>query len=292
MLFLSVTTGYHFLEAPRDDGKSAWFSDAVGGLFRLWPDGRVDPFLPDRGRIGGVAINADGAIIASGAGGLIWLDPETGKTGTLLDSIDGKPIAAINDIFPDGKGGLYFGTAHVDAADPDGPPQTTELYRLDPDGRVTLLQAGLRVANGIGLSPDGKRLYANESWLGTYAYDVESDGSLANRTLLSDQADCDGLAVDAEGGVWIACFESGIVLRVLPDGSREQIAIPVKNVTSLCFGGPDNRDLFVATGGDHGLDALMNGRLPDKIASLYHALSDVAGLAVPRTAFTLSENRA
>lgn len=284
MLLERVASGYYFLEAPRDDGVSLWFSDAVAGLYRLHRDGRVDPFLADRDRIGGVAVNHDGAIIASGAGGLAWLDPDSGRSGSLLSELGGRPIAAINDIFPDGTGGLLFGTSHVAAPEP-GVAQTTELYRLAPDGRTTLLWDGLNVANGIGLSPNGKRLYLNESWLGSYAYDLLPDGSLANRTLLSDRADCDGLAVDADGGVWIACFETGAILRVLPDGTRQEYAVPAKNVTSLCFGGADGRDLYVATG--DGLDDLMQGRLPAKTASLFHARSDVAGLAVPRTRFTL-----
>ncbi|RYD86304.1 MAG: SMP-30/gluconolactonase/LRE family protein, partial [Sphingomonadales bacterium] len=91
--------------------------------------------------------------------------------------------------------------------------------------------------------------------------------------------------------VWIACFETGVVLRILPDGTREEIAVPVKNVTSLCFGGEDGRELFVATGGDEGLDALMNGKLPPKTASLYRLHCDTGGLAVPRTNFKLPGRR-
>lgn len=285
MLFLSVASGFTFLEAPRDDGNSVWFSDAVGGLFRLHRNGKIDAFLPGRGAIGGVAINRDGAIIASGPGGLVWLDPISGTSGTLLQSIDSQSIAGINDIFPDRKGGLYFGTSQTTLAGPDGPPPITKLYRLDPDGRTTLLWEGLKVANGIGLSPDGRRLYLNESWLGSYAYDLRSDGGLTNRTLLSNRSDCDGLAVDREGGVWIACFETGAILRVLPDGTKQEFKVPARNVTSLCFGGADGRDLFVATGDDN-LEAMMHGRQPTKTASLFHTRSAVAGLDVARTNFT------
>lgn len=283
----AVAGGYCFLEAPRADGDAVWFSEPVlGGLRRLSPDGRIEEFLPDRKRIGGAAINEDGAIIFSGAGGIAWLNCATGGAGMLVDNIHGEPIAAVNDIFPDGKGGLYFGTSHIAAQAPGGPAQTTELYRLDTDGRVTLLRNGLQVVNGIGLSPDGRRLYVNESWLGTFAYDVSTDGRLSNRTPLSAQEDCDGLAVDCEGGVWIACFSSGSIIRVLPDGKLDRReALPVRNVTSLCFGGADQRDVYVTTGGDEGLGALMSGRLPPRTASLYRARADVAGLAVPRTKF-------
>jgi sugar lactone lactonase YvrE len=287
--FKAIAQGYCFLEAPRADGDVVWFSDPVlGGLSRLWPDGRIEKFIPDRKRICGAATNEDGAIIFSGADGIAWLNSATGRSGMLLDNIDGKPLPAVNDIFPDGKGGLYFGTSHIAARQPGEPVQTTELYRLDTDGGVTLLWDGLHVANGIGLSPDGRHLYLNESWLGTFAYEVSAGGTLSKRTSLCAQEDCDGLAVDCQGGIWIACFSSGAIIRVLPDGKldrREEL--PVKNVTSLCFGGADRRDVYVTTGGDEGLDALMGGRLPPRTASLYRARAEVAGLTVPRTNFRL-----
>jgi sugar lactone lactonase YvrE len=286
MRFEAIGTGCCFLEAPRADGDALWFSDPVlGGLRRLWPDGRIDEFMPERLRIGGVAINQDGAIIFSGTGGLGWLNPATEESGILLDTIGGKPIPAVNDIFPADNGGLYFGTSDPSSGQP---APTSALYRLDPDGRVQLLQDGLQVPNGIGLSPDGRRLYVNESWLGSFAYDVAADGTLSGRSLLSPAADCDGLAVDQEGGIWIARFNSGSLLRVLPDGRLDrEIAVSVKAVTSLCFGGGDDRTVYVTTGGDNGLDLLLRGLTPPKTAALYRGYSDIPGAPVPRTRFVL-----
>ena len=292
MDFKAIATGYCFLEAPRADGDAVWFSDPVlGGLCRVRPDGKIDEFVPDKKRIGGAVINVDGAVVFGGMSGVGWLDPATGKTGMLLDAIDGKPIPAVNDIFPDDKGGLYFGTSHTAPQKPDEPPQTTALYHLDTGGRVALLWDGLRVANGIGLSPDGRRLYLNESWLGTFAYDVSADGYLSNRCLFSAQPDCDGLAVDREGCVWIACFLSGAIIRLLPNGNLDRrIQVPAKNVTSLCFGGAEWRDVYVTTGGDEGLDALMKSIPPPRTASLYHGRTEVAGLPAPVTRFRLAGN--
>jgi sugar lactone lactonase YvrE len=289
MEFTEVATGYVLLEGPRAEGDAVWFGDPIlGGLYRLNANGKVDTFAQEMKRIAGACLNADGAIVCSAAGGVAWFNPNTGKSGMVVDGIDGKPILGANDIFPDGKGGLYFGTMSLTSENAGEPPKPTQLYRVDPNGKVTLLWDDLHIANGIGLSPDGGRLYVNESWRATFVYDVAADGSLGNRRQFSAQTDCDGLAVDVEGGVWIACVESGAIIRVLPDGKLDRrISCPVKNVTSLCFGGRDGRDVYLATGGNVGLEMLMQGKVPPRTASLYKGRADVAGLPTPVTRFTL-----
>jgi sugar lactone lactonase YvrE len=180
-----------------------WFTDLLlGGLYRLPPEGKIETFLKDYNHIGGVVINDDGATVCGGTSSLNWLDPKTGKSGVLLSSVDGRPVPGVNDMYPDGKGGLYFGTRSH--AGENGQPSLTTLYRLAADGDVMLVRDGLKFSNGIGLSPDARRLYHNESLLGTFAYDVLADGSIHNRSVFSCKEDCDGLAVDGEGGVWIA----------------------------------------------------------------------------------------
>jgi sugar lactone lactonase YvrE len=286
--FKTLATGYCFLEAPRAAGDHVWFTDLLlGGVHRLSPDGSVDTFLPERHHVGGLAINADGKVICGGPGGLVWLDPATGLSGVLLDIIDDEPFNGANDFIPDGRGGLYFGTLSK-GADYSQEPQLTQLYRIGANRQVTKLSDGLKFSNGVGLSPDGTRLYHNESLLGVFAYDVRADGTLANKTLFNARVDGDGLAVDAEGGVWIAHFDSSEIARYLPDGTIDrQIPMPHKAVTSIAFGGPDWRDLYVTTAGNHGIEALFTGELPPKEASLFHARSDIPGVPVPVTRFIL-----
>jgi sugar lactone lactonase YvrE len=288
--FKEIASGYLFLEAPRVQGDAVWFSDPIlGGLYRLGPSG-ITPYVTNKKAIAGACVDESGLIIHSEADGLGWLNPVSGVGGTLLDTIDGRKVGAINDIFPDGKGGLYFSTSHTGPHPYYEPPGTTDLYRLDPDGRTTLLWKGLRVGNGIGLSPDGSKLYVNESWNGMFSYDIAADGSLRNRQIFFEQDDCDGLAVDSQGMVWSAGFSSGAIYRIRPDGMLDKkIPVPVKTVLSVCFGGADLRDVYVATGGDDGLDMLMSGKSPPRKASLYHGRSDVTGLATPLTRFKISK---
>jgi sugar lactone lactonase YvrE len=285
--FRIIASGYCFLEAPRVIGEDVWFTELLlGGLHRLSPDGRIEVYLPQRKHIGGICLNEDGRLICGGPGGLIWFDPQSGASGRLLDRIGGEPLAGANDFFPDGRGGLYFGTGT--GGDYEGTPKPCEIWRVDASGSATRQDYGLRIANGIGLSPDGKRLFHNESLVGSFVYDVQADGSLANKRLFVDREDGDGLAVDVEGGVWIACYDSAEIARYRPDGRLDRSeALPHRNVSSLCFGGPDGRDLYVTTGGDTGIECLLKGELPPKQAALFHARSDIAGLPVPLTRFRL-----
>lgn len=286
MEFTTVATPYCFLEAPRADKDDVWFTDLLlGGVHRLSPSGKTDVFLKDHKHIGGVVINEDGAIICGGTEGLLWLDPKTGKWGVLLDTVDGQKLSGVNDMYPDGKGGLYFGTLSR-SGEYGQPPSLTAMYLVSADGTARRVMEGLKFSNGIGLSPDGKRLYHNESLLATFVYDVLADGSLTNKRLFSPKDDGDGLAVDSEGGVWIACFDTGELIRYRPDGTIDRhFPVPHKVVTSVCFGGPDRRDVYVTTAGNAGIDALMKGVLPAQEASLFRGRSDVAGLPVPMTRF-------
>lgn len=287
MEFEMLASGYRFLEAPREDGGSLWFTDLLGGGLHRWRRGHpVDHYLTDRHHIGGVAINADGCLILGGPGGLGWFDPASGEHGLLLTAIDGVPLAGTNDMLADGHGGLIFGT--LTTAESAEGAAANALCRMDAEGRVTVLAEGLKIANGIGLSPDGKRLYHNESLVGTFAYEVRADGSLGPAELFWEQTDGDGLAVDALGGVWIACFATGELVRLLPDGRTDRrIAMPHKVVSSVCFGGADWRDLYVTTAGNDGVDALLRGDQPPAEAALFHARCDIAGLPVATTRFAI-----
>jgi sugar lactone lactonase YvrE len=288
MEFEELASGYCFLEAPRFSGEQIWFTDVLlGGIYRLAPDGRIDTFLSDRRHSGGICLNEDGRLICGGRGGIIWLDPATGETGTVLNEIPGDIFTGSNDFIPDSRGGLYFGTLS-NGGDYGEVNVPTAIWRIDADGRVTMQDDGLKVANGLGLSPDGKHLYHCESLVGIFAYDIGADGNLSGKRLFNARTDGDGLAVDAEGGVWAACFDLGMVVRLAPDGSEDRQVVlpqPHKVVTSLCFGGPDWRDLYVVTAGSDGVNSMMRGELPAHEASLFRARSDIPGSPVPATRF-------
>jgi len=288
--FQPIATGFCFLEAPRADERGIWFGEcALGGIRCLRPNGRIDVWLADRKPIGGIAINEDGAVLCSGSGGIAWVNPTTGTSGILLDAIEGEPIAGINDMLPDGKGGLFFGLLDHQLIREGKPAGNSALYHLDPARRLRKLCDGLKVCNGIGLSPDGRRLYHNESMAGTYAYDLLPDGSLGKAVLMNVDPDCDGMAVDRDGGLWIATTGSGMITRVTPDGKVDwREPVPGGHATSICFGGPDWRDVYVTTASEGAVEVVLKGGIPkSRTGALYHARSDIPGVPIAMTGFRL-----
>ncbi|HLG86835.1 MAG TPA: SMP-30/gluconolactonase/LRE family protein [Alphaproteobacteria bacterium] len=280
----TLVDGWEFLEAPRaDEAGNLWFSDVTkGGLHKRHSDGRIESFLRGRTWIGGIALNEGGGIVCSGKDGLILFDERSGTSRQLRTALDGLPIGAINDFCPTSDGGVVAGLIDAESVGAGRPPQSRPLIRLDPNGRVTRLWDGIGISNGIGFSPDGRRLYQSESYKTVWVYDVGADGALHDRRVFADIQDADGMAVDAEGGVWIARFDSWEVARFLPDGRRAGgLKVPIKEVQSVSFGGSDLRDLYIATGSDFKNPT----NLVVRTGCVFKARSDVPGLALPKTRF-------
>lgn len=287
MQFQPIATGFAFLEAPRiDRDGTLYFSDVMlGAIYRRKPDGAVDQVLADRPWIGGLALDEAGGLVRSGRGGLFHVDIATGAERPLLTTLSGRPIRQVNDIHPDGNGGLYAGTIDGTAFEEQRAPEPGALFHLAPSGQVTILWDGIPISNGLGTSPDGRILYQADTWTGIWAYALGADGMPSGRTLLAALPDCDGLAVDAEGHVWAAACRSGAIKRFAPDGTLDRVVLlPAKDVTSLTFGGPDLRDLYVTTAYEGAVE-IDAARPMTRTAAVYRGRSDVPGLPTPRTRF-------
>lgn len=158
-----------------------------------------------------------------------------------------RPQSRMNDSKCDAAGRLWGGTLARDST-----PGAGGLYRLDPDLTLTKAFGGTTIANGLGWSPDGTRMYFVDSgpWtLDVLDYDMAT-GEATDRRRLVDvtEGSPDGLAVDAEGGIWLAVWGAGAVHRYAPDGTLEEVvAMPTSKVASCCFGGADLSDLYVTT---------------------------------------------
>ncbi|MBL7698590.1 MAG: SMP-30/gluconolactonase/LRE family protein [Chitinophagaceae bacterium] len=144
-----------------------------------------------------------------------------------------------NDIAIDSKDRIY-------ASDPNWKEKTGKFWRVDTDGKVTLLDS-LGTANGIEVSPDEKTLYVNagrEIW----AYDLSESGDISNKRRLIEFPDfgVDGMRCDVKGNIYIARFGKGTVAKISPKGYIvTEVTLAGKRPTNVAFGGKDGRTVYV-----------------------------------------------
>jgi sugar lactone lactonase YvrE len=267
-----------------------WYSDVIaGGIHGVTPDGtRAGSFNEGRMWTGGIMMNEDGAVFSSGQGGIMWNNPDTGKSGWLLDTIDGVPINGINEMWPDGTGGIYFGTNDIEYIIEAKDTRPTALYRLTVDRQVIRMQADVYFTNGIGYDPVRRKFYCSDTFNKAWVFDVADDLSLANQHVLLDKDDCDGLALDSEGNVWITGFRSpGILTRLNSQGKElPPVSTPAGSTTQLRFGG-DGRDYYINVVPSDGGDSLKEGKPLSGGSFLYKGRSEVPGVLVAPARFVL-----
>ncbi len=211
------------------------FDPATGRRTVLPTEQHVGAAKPRAG--GGFVVNLrDGVGLYDASGAFRWLRHEAvpGRRG--------------NDaaVAPDGS--LWAGTMRYDEGQGGG-----TLDRLTGDGEARRVLPDVTVSNGLGWSPDGSVLYYIDTPTRRVdAFRVTADGDVTDRRTVVDTAGLagypDGLAVDADGCLWVAFWEGGAVHRFTPEGKRDRtVEVPVSRPTACAFGGPGLADLYVTT---------------------------------------------
>ena len=135
------------------------------------------------------------------------------------------------------------------ASDPNWGASTGQLWRVDTNGKTTLLEEEMGTTNGIEVSPDEKVLYVNESsQRNIWKYDLSPDGEISNKHLLIQFPDfgMDGMRCDVEGNLYVTRHGKGTVAKLSPDGEvLLEVELSGKNCTNVAFGGPDGRTCYV-----------------------------------------------
>ena len=275
-----LASGYGLIEGPVwDPARGLIFSDVHhGGVFCLERSGEIKTVVEHRRGIGGIALHADGGLIVSGRN-VAYKGPASADTVVLLDR-DAEPgIIGFNDLTPEAAGRIYVGSLCSSPFDPEQRkhPKTGWLHVIDVDGSSRRLAGGILLTNGLGFSPDGRRLYHSDSAASIVGiYDVHADGSVGPRQTFArvESGIPDGLVVSVDGAVWVAAARGSMVIVFEPDArERERIPCPLPMVTSVCFGGDDLRDLYVVTGSD--------GTGTDTAGAIFRMRASVAGVPVP-----------
>ncbi len=135
------------------------------------------------------------------------------------------------------------------ASDPNWAESTGQIWRVDTDGTVTLLETDMGTTNGIEVSPDEKVLYVNESaQRNIWAYDLSPEGEISNKRLLIQFPDfnMDGMRCDVEGNLYVTRHGKGTVAKLSPAGDvLLEVTLTGKLCSNIAFGGPDGRTCYV-----------------------------------------------
>lgn len=283
--------------AARDG--SLYTGDWTLGIARTTPDGATGPaveadliaqgFLPN-----GIALTADGDFLFANLGeaGGVWRVGPRGPAQPFATTVAGRPIPPANFVLVDGDRVWITVSASTRKHDHFTAEEKTGQILLVQGGEVSVAADGLTWTNEMRISPDGRHLFVNETFAcRTTRFNLAADGTLSDPVQLTYPGGTfpDGMAFDAEGALWIICVVSNRLIRVAPDlswtllfedidpGALEVIAAAhtkavltrdmivqsrgscVSNLSSIAFGGPDLKTLYL---GGLGISAVQVLRTP------------------------------
>lgn len=277
-----IASGLRFPEGPiaLPNGDVLLVEIEGGTLTRVKPDGRTEVVARPGGGPNGAAMGPDGKVYLCNNGGFEWLplkdggkrpghqpadysggriervDLNTGAVEVLYTHGPNGPLRGPNDLVFDGHGGFWFtdlGKGRHRDLDRGG------VYYARADGSsIQEVVYPMMTPNGIGLSPDGKRLYVAETQTArVWAFEVEAPGVVKKLpfpapnggTLLAAMSSFrlfDSLAVDSGGNVCVASLFEGGITVIPPDGGPSHLVpMPDLYTTNICFGGPDLKTAFI-----------------------------------------------
>src|SRR6185436_13344163 len=238
-------------------------------LSRVYPDGRVETVL-EIGDPDGSTLDAQGRLIttASVLRAIIQVDPD-GKYKVLADKFEGKKFNSPNDVILGPDGALYFTDPTLDL--PKGEKQELPyqgVYRLAADGSVRLLIDDLQQPNGLAFSPDGKRLYVDDTkQRDIHVYDVGADGQMKNGRVFGKEEGRggvpDGMRVDVKGNLYVT-GPLGIWVWD-PAGNHLGTIVVPESPANLNWGDADYQTLYLtAKSSVYKIRTKVRGFVPDR----------------------------
>jgi gluconolactonase len=270
-----LAEGFRWSEGPAWDRAAGrlLFSDVPNNVVHAWSEkGGLSAFLKPSGYTGpeggggrepganGLAFDAQGRLVLCQHGDRRVSRLESGRFVPLAERFESKRFNSPNDLVIARDGAIYFTDPPYGLSktfeDPGREIGWNGVYRISPDGRVSVLVKDLKAPNGIGLSPDGRTLYVGQSDPDrpvVMAYELAQDGSVSNGRVFFDTTPLrkngsgapDGLKVDHEGNVFTT--GPGGVLVLTPTGAylgTILTGVPTAN----CAFGEDGRALYLTAG--------------------------------------------
>ena len=263
--------GGFFLEGPAygPDG-NIYFSDITftdasdmqaGHIWRYDPSfKRAAIFRSPSGMANGIIFDLDGKmVVAQGAdfGGrsVIRTDLSSGKSEIIAGLFNGRSFNAPNDLVIDDSGRIYFTDPRYVGHEPVEQP-VMGVYRIDSDGKISLIIDDAGMPNGIAISPDQQTLYVASVVAQTYAlnallaYELAEDGSVSNGRVIIDfkpEVGPDGMTIDVDGNIYLARPSQKPGIYVYSPEGQLQAYIPTpEGPTNVTFGrGSMSQTLYI-----------------------------------------------
>lgn len=246
------------------------FVDIAGQKIHRWDPATNQIQSVDTGEMVGFAVpRGSGGYVAGVGRSIVAVDWSTQTMTSLVKVDDDKPNNRLNDGKVDPIGRLLAGTMGIEVRPAEVERQQGSLFSVTSDLTVTKHLSQVDISNGLDWSLDQKTFFYIDSLsltVDALDYNVHT-GIMGNRRVVyrmeEGEGFPDGMTVDADGRLWVACYNGGRVINIDPvTGVRLQtVTLPVMKITSCCFGGPDYSDLYV-TSASLGLDQSESRQQP------------------------------
>jgi sugar lactone lactonase YvrE len=284
-LLATIPAGNDLGEGPQwneRDGRLWWLDIHGHRLHRLDPISGEVVSIETPERIGSFAFLPEKGcrILAAFETGPAYFDIETKSVDWITRP---EPLGGgrrFNDGRTDRQGRFWVATM-VENAELAG-ADSASLYRLDPDGTLTVQLGGIAIGNSLCVSPDGRTLYfADTPKKIIFAFDLDPEtGTLSKQRVFAEaeRGYPDGAVVDEEGSLWSARWGAGEVVRHAADGRViDRLAVPARQTSCVAVGGTDRKTLFVTSAREGMSEAALAA--DPQAGNLFLFESEVAGLA-------------
>ncbi|MGF6700396.1 sugar lactone lactonase YvrE [Paraburkholderia sp. MM5496-R1] len=251
--------GFIFLEGPRWHSDRLWVSDVFDKkLFTLEQGGSRTLMAEVPRRPSGIGFLRDGTVVVASMQDRKIMRLVGAELSVHADFSE-LATGDLNDMLVDEEGRIYVGNFGYDFHG-GAPKASTNVHRVEPDGAIHVAASGLEFPNGMAIINNGRTLVVAETWACKLsAFDRAPDGSLSNPRLFADlgNREPDGICADTSDGIWVACYNTGEVVRVLEGGEVTDRALCGRHVSACQLGGSDGTTLFCCAyvGTDEDLEA-------------------------------------
>lgn len=210
-------------------------------IARITPAGEAEIFvtLPNKSCGNGIVFNRAGRMFVADYvnHNILAIDPASREVQVFVHE---PKMHQPNDVAIDADGVLY-------ASDPDWENNRGQIWRVTPDGAISLFASELGTTNGIEVSRDGKTLYVNESvQRNIWAFDLAAPNPEKKLIKAFDDFGLDGMRCDVDGNLYVARWGKGTVVKLSPAGDvLNEVDVLGAKPSNVCLGGSDGRTVYV-----------------------------------------------